>query len=138
MLDISALCVIVPAVSKPRPCGRQRASPVPRALPAAVALAAGAACGAEGLAPDLPARVDAVVGAEIARGSFPGAVVAIGRREGLVFIRPYGMAAVTNDPAPMRADTIFDIASLSKAVATAPAVLMLVEQGKLGDRKSVV
>lgn len=103
-----------------------------RTLPAAIALAAGTAWSAEGFGPGLQERMDAIVEAEIAKGSFPGAVVAVGRREGVVFIRPYGMAAVTNDPAPMRADTIFDIASLSKPVATAPAVLLLVEQGKLG------
>lgn len=103
-----------------------------RALAGAAALAAHTTCGAEDVASALQSRMDAVVGAEIARGSVPGAVVAVGRREGVVFTFARGMASTTNVPAPMQSDTVFDIASLTKAVATAPSVLLLVEQGKLG------
>ncbi len=100
-------------------------------MPVALAFAAGVAFGSEGLAPGLPSRIDAIVEGEIAKGGFPGAVIAVGRREGVVFLRAYGHAVVHGGPVAMRTDTIFDIASLTKCVATAPAVLLLAEQGRL-------
>ena len=60
----------------------------------------------------------------------PGGVLWL-EREGLAFHSAYGQRAITPEPEPMTEDTIFDIASLTKVIATTPAVLKLVEQGKL-------
>src|SRR5690606_17553766 len=61
----------------------------------------------------------------------PGAVVVIGRADGVVFRRAYGQRAIDPAPRPMRPDTIFDLASITKAVATTSAVMLLVQRGEL-------
>ncbi len=76
-------------------------------------------------------RIDAAVEAAIARGEMPGAVVIVGRRDGVVFRRAYGRRALEPAPLPMEIDTIFDLASVTKAVATATAVAMLVDEGRV-------
>jgi len=76
-------------------------------------------------------RIDGLVAAGIAAGKLPGCVVCIGRRDGIAFLRAYGRRQVEPEGEPMTADTIFDLASLTKPVATATAVLQLVEDGRL-------
>ncbi len=81
------------------------------------------------------AFIDDAVAAEIAKNQLPGAVVAVGRQGKIVWRRAYGNRALQPAPEPMTADTIFDLASLTKVVATATSVMILVERGKvrLGD-----
>jgi uncharacterized protein YbbC (DUF1343 family) len=87
---------------------------------------------------DLPrlSRLDAVIAEAIAARQLPGAVVLVGRGDRIVFQKAYGDRAVVPSREPMTLDTIFDMASLTKPVATATAVMMLVEEGKirLNDR----
>lgn len=82
------------------------------------------------------ARLDSIVEAAIAAGEAPGAVVIVGDRRGIAYERAFGRRAVEPDPEPMTIDTIFDAASLTKVVATAPSVMLLVEAGRirLADR----
>ncbi|BBY79504.1 putative beta-lactamase [Mycolicibacterium pulveris] len=77
----------------------------------------------------------------LAAHRLPGAVVTIGHGGKLVFQRAYGVRRLAGEqgldglPAPaepMTADTIFDLASLTKPLATATAVMQLHEQGKVG------
>jgi CubicO group peptidase (beta-lactamase class C family) len=75
------------------------------------------------------ALIAKAVNAEIARDRLPGAVLAIARRDKLVYLETFGhldKAAGT----PMPPDAIFNIASLTKPM-TAVAALQLYEQGKL-------
>ncbi len=67
----------------------------------------------------------------IGRGGAPGCVVVLGRGDGVVFRRAYGARAIDPDREPMSPDTIFDLASLTKAVATATAMMRLVEEGRV-------
>jgi CubicO group peptidase (beta-lactamase class C family) len=76
-------------------------------------------------------RITAVVKAEIAKGSFPGAVVLIGRDENILYEKAFGHQAIQPRRVPMRTDTVFDLASLTKPVATAPAVMLLADRGKI-------
>jgi uncharacterized protein YbbC (DUF1343 family)/CubicO group peptidase (beta-lactamase class C family) len=76
-------------------------------------------------------RIDAVVGEAIRKGELPGAVVLVARNGRVVFRKAYGDRALAPAKEAMTVDTIFDIASLTKAVATAPAVMILVEEGKI-------
>jgi uncharacterized protein YbbC (DUF1343 family) len=78
----------------------------------------------------LPA-IHTLVADAIAQGKLPGCVVAIGRRDGLLYQKAFGLRAVEPEREPMTLDTIFDLASLTKPVATATAVMRLVDQGKL-------
>jgi uncharacterized protein YbbC (DUF1343 family) len=77
------------------------------------------------------ARLDDVIAAAIADHKLPGAVVVIGRGDTIVWRKAYGQRAVVPTREPMTLDTIFDLASLTKVVATTPAVMMLVEDGKI-------
>lgn len=61
----------------------------------------------------------------------PGAVAAVARRGRLVFYEAYGYAQFCPEKRPMKLDTLFDLASLTKVVATTPVVLSLVEEGTL-------
>ena len=65
------------------------------------------------------------------RGIFPGAVVCIYRDGKLLFLEAYGHRMITPQRLPMRAETLFDLASLTKPVATATAVMILREQGRI-------
>ncbi|HKW01095.1 MAG TPA: exo-beta-N-acetylmuramidase NamZ domain-containing protein [Vicinamibacterales bacterium] len=77
------------------------------------------------------ARIDEVVREAIAAKKLPGAVVVVGRGDTIVWRKAYGERAVQPSAEPMTLDTIFDMASLTKVVATTPAVMKLVEDGKI-------
>jgi CubicO group peptidase (beta-lactamase class C family) len=77
------------------------------------------------------ARIDAVVNRAIDRGQLPGAVVLILHRGEVVYRKAFGRRSIRPTPVPMTADTVFDLASLTKPLATATSVFVLVEQGKL-------
>src|SRR5256714_1007550 len=85
------------------------------------------------------AFIDAAVMDAIARKELPGAVVLVARRGGVVWRKAYGSRAIVPQREAMTADTIFDLASLTKIVATATSVMILVERGKvrLGDPVSL-
>jgi uncharacterized protein YbbC (DUF1343 family)/CubicO group peptidase (beta-lactamase class C family) len=72
-----------------------------------------------------------IVEGEIASGKIPGAVVLIGNQGSIIYRCGFGNRAIKPKKLPMKADTIFDIASLTKVVATTTAVMQLVEKGKL-------
>jgi uncharacterized protein YbbC (DUF1343 family)/CubicO group peptidase (beta-lactamase class C family) len=73
--------------------------------------------------------IEALVNAAIEREQMPGCVIAIGRHDTVLFTRAYGKRAILPQPEPMTADTIFDLASLTKPVATATSIMILVEKG---------
>jgi uncharacterized protein YbbC (DUF1343 family) len=81
------------------------------------------------------AHIDEAVQAEIARHQLPGAVVLVGRQGKIVWRKAYGNRALEPQAETMTADTIFDMASLTKVVATATSMMILVERGqvRLGD-----
>jgi uncharacterized protein YbbC (DUF1343 family) len=82
--------------------------------------------------------IDAAVEESISRGELPGAVVLVGNRDRVVFRKAYGNRAVLPAREPMTVDTVFDVASLTKPVATATSVMILVERGKVALRDPVV
>ncbi|MEZ5392806.1 MAG: DUF1343 domain-containing protein [Bryobacterales bacterium] len=75
--------------------------------------------------------LDRVVEEEIAAGTMPGAVVLVGQGDRILHHRAYGDRSILPSREPMRLDTIFDCASLTKVVVTAPSILMLIEDGRL-------
>ncbi|GBC76757.1 Esterase EstB [bacterium HR08] len=81
------------------------------------------------------AHIDAIVQEAIARRELPGAVILVARQGRIVYWRAFGDRAVEPERIPMTRDTVFDLASLTKVVATATSVMILVERGKirLGD-----
>jgi uncharacterized protein YbbC (DUF1343 family)/CubicO group peptidase (beta-lactamase class C family) len=98
-------------------------------------LARGAAAPADDLAPlGKPVserELAAVVTAQIADANVAGAVVFVGDAGGVRERVALGQRTIGPAAEPMTEDTIFDLASLTKAVATATAVLQLVERGQI-------
>jgi CubicO group peptidase (beta-lactamase class C family) len=90
---------------------------------------------AVGMSPTRLAYLDEIIETEITKKQLPGAVVIVGRKGKVVWRRAYGNRAVEPAPEPMTLDTIFDLASLTKVVATATSMMILVERGlvRLGD-----
>jgi uncharacterized protein YbbC (DUF1343 family) len=77
------------------------------------------------------AAIDRLVSEAIEKDQVPGAVVMAGRRGRVLHLRAYGSRALEPAKLPMRTDTIFDGASLTKVVATTSAVMKLFEEGRL-------
>ena len=84
------------------------------------------------------ARIDAVVRDAVAAGQLPGAVVLVVHQGRTIYRKAFGLRAVRPAREAMTVDTLFDLASLTKVVATAPSVMALVEDGaiRLRDRVS--
>lgn len=76
-------------------------------------------------------QVDAVIQQAVEAGQIPGAVLVVGHGGKIVHRKAYGYRALEPRREPMTLDTIFDVASLTKAVATAPAVMLLVQRGQV-------
>ncbi|MGB4704490.1 MAG: serine hydrolase domain-containing protein [Candidatus Saccharicenans sp.] len=76
-------------------------------------------------------RLDELMDEAIKRGNFPGAVLLVLREGKIVWRKAYGLSQVVPEPAPMKVDMIFDLASVTKPVATATSIMILVEQGKI-------
>jgi len=75
--------------------------------------------------------LDEAVEEAVADGQIPGAVALVGQGDRILHHRAYGNRSLVPAKTPMRLDTIFDCASLTKVVATTPSILRLVEQGKV-------
>ena len=68
--------------------------------------------------------------AEVDSGAFPGAVIAVGRHGRLALLAPVGHYGV-DDPRPVEAGTLYDLASLTKVVGLTTACMLLADAGKL-------
>ena len=77
------------------------------------------------------AAIAPVVDQGISRHELPGAVIFIGRGDQIVSHQTFGHRALQPTPEPMTEDTIFDLASLTKVVATTTSVMQLIESGRL-------
>ena len=76
-------------------------------------------------------RLNTIIPAQIAAGNVPGAVVVVGHDGKMIYRQAFGQRMVTPQVLPMNPDTIFDIASLTKVVATTTAIMQLVDAGKI-------
>ena len=81
---------------------------------------------AEKLAP-----VDALVRNAIAAGHAPGAVVVIGHQGKVIYRKAFGNRSLEPTVEPMTVDTVFDMASLTKVMATTGSVMRLVQLGQI-------
>jgi uncharacterized protein YbbC (DUF1343 family)/CubicO group peptidase (beta-lactamase class C family) len=106
------------------------------ALLVGMAIVSGSSIGGQSSSPSpQPAArigdIDRVVEAAIAAGQTPGAVVLVGRGDRVLHFQAYGVRSLVPSREPMTLDTIFDLASLTKVVATTTAVMTLVEHGRV-------
>lgn len=84
-----------------------------------------------GMSAERLGELDKIIEGAIARHETPGAVVLVARRGRVVWRKAYGERAVVPSSEKMTPDTIFDLASLTKVVATATSIMILVERGRL-------
>ena len=80
--------------------------------------------------PEKLAAMDVAINTAIADQKCPGGVLWL-EHDGVAYHKAYGSRALVPMREPMTEDTIFDAASLTKVVATTPAVMRLVERGQI-------
>lgn len=76
-------------------------------------------------------RIDELVERAIAERQLPGAVVLIGRGDDTIYKKAFGNRALRPEVEPMEEDTIFDVASLTKVMATTTSVMRLLEEARV-------
>src|SRR5881397_3424983 len=82
-------------------------------------------------APNRLAVVDSIVQEAIHAGQIPGAVVLVWHNGQVLYRKAFGYRALEPRREVMTIDTIFDLASLTKVVATTTAVMQLVQRGEV-------
>jgi CubicO group peptidase (beta-lactamase class C family) len=85
---------------------------------------------ASGFQVDRLAVIDSIIEQAILDHRMPGAVAWI-ERNGRIYRKSYGQRAIEPTPEPMTENTIFDAASLTKVIATTPAIMLLVQRGQI-------
>lgn len=93
-------------------------APLPIALPETV-----------GMSGERLARIDDAIREAITHHEAPGAVVLVARKGKIVYRKAYGNRSVEPKTQPMELSTLFDMASVTKVVATATSLMILLEQG---------
>jgi beta-glucosidase-like glycosyl hydrolase/CubicO group peptidase (beta-lactamase class C family) len=90
-----------------------------------------------GFRPGAMEEVDRIADDGLASKAFPGGVLAVGKDSALVHLRPFGRFSYEAGAPAVKPDTIYDVASLTKVVATTTMAMILVDEGKLDVRKPV-
>ena len=86
---------------------------------------------AAGFSPDGLAALAALLDRYLERGAFPGGVIAVGTPGGPVHLHPFGRLSHDQDAPAVAADTIYDLASLTKVAATTAMAMILFDEGRL-------
>jgi len=94
--------------------------------------------GDRGLDPKRLGRLDDIMKEALTNRDFPGAVILAGRKDKIVFRKAYGDSQWIPAKKPMTVKTIFDLASLTKPMATAASVMILAERGMLSLEDRVI
>jgi CubicO group peptidase (beta-lactamase class C family) len=115
VLAVAALVAACRAAAPPLPVS----DGIPRATP-----------GTLGFDATRLADVVAYLRTEVDSGAFPGAVIAVGRHGRLALLAPVGRYGL-DDPRPVDAGTLYDLASLTKVVGLTTACMLLVDAGRL-------
>ncbi|MCF8068168.1 MAG: beta-lactamase family protein [Desulfobacterales bacterium] len=75
-------------------------------------------------------KTDVLMQRAIEDGVFPGAVLLVAKKDEIIFHKAYGQTNISNGE-KVTVDTLFDLASLTKPLATTPAIMILVQKKKL-------
>lgn len=90
-----------------------------------------------GISPERLARLDNVIQASIDAKETPGAVVLVARHGKTVYRKAFGLRSREPKIESLTVDSIFDVASLTKVIATATSIMILVEEGKIALNEPV-
>ncbi|MBX8632057.1 MAG: serine hydrolase [Thermoplasmata archaeon] len=85
----------------------------------------------------LKRELDSLIARGLADGSFPGAVALVARKGKVEYFHAAGRSMLIPEERKMNRDSLFDMASLTKVVATTPAVLQMLDEGLLSLSDSV-
>lgn len=91
-----------------------------------------------GMRSDRLADIETLMLDGIDNGNMPGGVVCVGRHGKIVYLEAFGDRLVGDAPEKMTVDTVFDLASLTKPVATATSIMKLLEEGRFRLNDKVV
>jgi CubicO group peptidase (beta-lactamase class C family) len=86
---------------------------------------------AVGMDTTVSARIDSIVNAAMAEGVAPGIAIAVGRHGRLVHLNGYGRIDLPADAPAVTPSTIWDMASLTKVLATTTALMILVDEDRI-------
>jgi CubicO group peptidase (beta-lactamase class C family) len=86
---------------------------------------------------DLTRTLDSLMQAGISGGAAPGGVLAVGRYGHIVYLKGFGRQDTASTSTPVDENTMYDMASLTKVIATTTAAMILEEQGKLDLDRTV-
>lgn len=75
--------------------------------------------------------IDSLVKEEIEKGNIPGAVILIGQGEKILYRKAFGHRSIKPRKHVMNKNTVFDIASLTKPIATATSIMILIDRKKI-------
>jgi CubicO group peptidase (beta-lactamase class C family) len=128
LLALTASACRTPVAAGPVPVHARVRAPARLApVPALVS----ATPSAVGMDPALPARLDSIIRVALAEGAAPGAAIAVGRFGRIVHLRGYGYLDYGPGSPAVEPTSLYDLASLTKVVATTTVAMILEEQGKL-------
>jgi CubicO group peptidase (beta-lactamase class C family) len=82
-------------------------------------------------APGVFDGVAEIITGAVDAGAFPGAVILIAQRGEVLYHEAFGSRSIEPERTPMARDTVFDLSSLTKPLATTTAVMLLAREGKL-------
>ncbi|TET23025.1 MAG: hypothetical protein E3J78_02605, partial [Candidatus Cloacimonadota bacterium] len=82
-------------------------------------------------------EVDRFIEEKIEEGYFPGCVLLVGNREEVLHHKAYGYSEIIPARRKMKEDSIFDIASITKPLATTTATLLLIDEGTIGLQDTI-
>lgn len=89
-------------------------------------------------APGLEERLDSIVTAAIADSTSPGVAIAIGRHGQVAILKGYGRTDWVDSAPPVTPETMYDLASLTKVIASTTAAMLLEEEYRLNLDRPVV
>jgi len=92
---------------------------------------------ATGVSAERLARIEGLINQAIEKKQTPGAVVLVGHKNKIVLRKAYGNRSLVPQKDAMTVDTIFDLASLTKVVATSTSIMILVERGQVRLQDSI-
>lgn len=127
-LVVTVMLLLLPACSAR---SAQRGAAVHALRLPATSVLMSAAPTAVGMTPALGTILDSIMNVALAEGAAPGAALAVGRHGRLVHLRGYGRIDTAQASAAVTDSTLFDMASLTKVIATTTAAMILEQEGWL-------
>lgn len=131
------LRIVTVTVSGSVACAGSIGAPAPPTPVSAATVSSPMPAPVMGLSPTLPARIDSIINAAVADSAAPAMAVAIGRYDKLIYLHSYGRLTYADTASVVDEHTRFDLASLTKVIATTTAAMMLEEQGRLDINRTV-